>query len=438
MNFERQKDGESWLFFERTKPRGRRRLALVRLDKETGTLGPVERLEASDEELERVKARVPSIRIPYRNKHLRTMRIAIVCEGETEAHYFAEFVARLGLSDRVDVTVSQFQDPGQAFEETGRRMLWNRTFGTPEHDEAWLVFDRDTHSGFNRAVGLAEKVPFVRTAFTNPCIEYWFLLHFKDFDGVLPWDQEVEIESRTEEAPLSERVVEVVKHIRVERLTSPELCTTTLQRYMPEYKKNGADVYKQLAPRMKQAWTRAREKTSPCQGHGSDLPLLIDRLCSMAGLTHPQAFEAAKKASGIAQGEFKSGATVPLKPPVPRTAMKYPPAVCRSAARSVIKAAGIGKRGRNEFRSSRIDCAKLLEDLGILESHFLACIPASRLPEVDDLTETSMYLQAVEMSYLECVLHSVKESGIGNFKQEKTAIKIVAALRCFAVWVRKL
>ena len=118
--------------------------------------------------------------------------------------------------------------------------------------------------------------------------------------------------------------------------------------------------------------------------------------------------------------------------------MKYPPAVCRSAARSVIKAAGIGKRGRNEFRSSRIDCAKLLEDLGILESHFLACIPASRLPEVDDLTETSMYLQAVEMSYLECVLHSVKESGIGNFKQEKTAIKIGAALRCFAVRVRKL
>lgn len=96
MNFERQKDGESWLFFERTKPRGRRRLALVRLDKETGTLGPVERLEASDEELERVKARVPSIRIPYRNKHLRTMRIAIVCEGETEARYFVAH-AKFGL-----------------------------------------------------------------------------------------------------------------------------------------------------------------------------------------------------------------------------------------------------------------------------------------------------------------------------------------------------
>lgn len=50
-----------------------------------------------------------------------------------------------------------------------------------------------------------------------------------------------------------------------------------------------------------------------------------------------------------------------------------------------------------------------------------------------------MNLRAVRMSCLECVLHSVKKTGIGNFKQEKTAIiKIGAALRCFAVRVRKL
>ena len=49
-----------------------------------------------------------------------------------------------------------------------------------------------------------------------------------------------------------------------------------------------------------------------------------------------------------------------------------------------------------------------------------------------------MNLRAARMSCLECVLHSVKETGIGNFKQEKTAIKIGAALRCFAVRVRKL
>ena len=42
------------------------------------------------------------------------------------------------------------------------------------------------------------------------------------------------------------------------------------------------------------------------------------------------------------------------------------------------------------------------------------------------------------MSCFECVLHSVKETGIGNFKQEKKAIKIGAALCCFAVRVRKL
>lgn len=62
----------------------------------------------------------------------------------------------------------------------------------------------------------------------------------------------------------------------------------------------------------------------------------------------------------------------------------------------------------------------------------------SRLSEVDDLIGDVHSLRAVRMSCLECVLHSVKETGIGNFKQEKKAIKIGAALRCFAVRVRKL
>ncbi len=63
----------------------------------------------------------------------------------------------------------------------------------------------------------------------------------------------------------------------------------------------------------------------------------------------------------------------------------------------------------------------------------------SRLSEVDDLIGDVHMPAGRPDSCLECVLHSVKETGIGNFKQEKKAMRDKgAALRCFAVRVRKL
>lgn len=452
MHYERQKDGSSWLFFERVAPRIRRKLALVRFDADAGTFGPVERFDATDEELELVKVRMASIRPPKTDERARTMRIAVICEGETEARYLAEFAARLGLSDRVEVSISVDKDPAIAFRETAHKMLWKRAIGEPVHDEAWLVFDRDAHAGYGHAFELAQKVPFIKTAFTNPCIEYWFLLHFDTFDGNLSWDQEREIETTTEETAVSETIVEIVKRIRVERKASPLLCLNTLKQYLPGYEKNGDEVYKHLCQHVGRAWQAAKERPSPAGAYGSDMPLLIDRLCEMAGLTHEEAFEAAHgpvngRTIEVPKTEAKTPNNTGNEPekapdqptePVAKTARRSSPNVCRMAALNVVRAAGIARTGADEFVAAQIDRDEFLRDLETLERHFLTDVPWHRYSDIDRATEGSQHLISVQMTYLATSLGHMSLNGVSLFKQVKTVIKVIAALRCFALWVRSL
>ncbi len=45
-------------------------------------------------------------------------------------------------------------------------------------DEYWCVFDRDEHDEFDDAVKAAEAQN-IKIACSNPCIELWFMLHFR-------------------------------------------------------------------------------------------------------------------------------------------------------------------------------------------------------------------------------------------------------------------
>jgi hypothetical protein len=46
-------------------------------------------------------------------------------------------------------------------------------------DELWCVFDVDEHPNLKQAIEMA-KANGINVAISNPCIELWFLLHFKD------------------------------------------------------------------------------------------------------------------------------------------------------------------------------------------------------------------------------------------------------------------
>jgi hypothetical protein len=51
-----------------------------------------------------------------------------------------------------------------------------------KYNERWLVFDADGRADFAEGVKLAQKKGF-HVAYSNMCIEYWFMLHFYDHGG---------------------------------------------------------------------------------------------------------------------------------------------------------------------------------------------------------------------------------------------------------------
>lgn len=54
--------------------------------------------------------------------------------------------------------------------------------------EYWCVFDVDTHPNLKQAVQEAEANG-IRVAVSNPCIELWFLLHFRVQEGSISKDK---------------------------------------------------------------------------------------------------------------------------------------------------------------------------------------------------------------------------------------------------------
>jgi hypothetical protein len=59
---------------------------------------------------------------------------------------------------------------GAADQRRGRGTSW---------DGIWCVFDQDDHPNIPQALDLARRTG-INVAFSNPCIELWFLLHDRD------------------------------------------------------------------------------------------------------------------------------------------------------------------------------------------------------------------------------------------------------------------
>ena len=210
------------------------------------------------------------------------MKILILCEGETEKRYLDALCQELVLCDEVDVKVSKQKDPSDAFETAVKQYLWDRLLGQESYSEIWLVFDRDGHKGYERALMLQDKIPFVHLAFTNPCFEYWLLLHLDEFlPESLPFDRERVLETEVETfevTPLTKmRVTEEILSVE----PKPESCLKALKALMPSYQKNDPKVFKTFASKMRFACGRA--SLEPHRGHGSTMPKLIDRLYKLAG-----------------------------------------------------------------------------------------------------------------------------------------------------------
>lgn len=110
--------------------------------------------------------------------------ILIVCEGEQTEYLYFDVIRRSGVLTNITIRIvpgaGQTLELIQAALEQRRQQARNRD-GLP-YNEVWCVFDREgVHqpANFNAAIALAQREG-LRLAISNPCFEYWYLLHFRE------------------------------------------------------------------------------------------------------------------------------------------------------------------------------------------------------------------------------------------------------------------
>lgn len=103
----------------------------------------------------------------------RTM--LVLCEGKkTEPNYFGAIKHELLLST-AEVRIEPGKGGGKKLVEKAKKAARRK-----EADEVWCVFDCDQVRGFPGLVTECESGRArVGAAASNPCIEFWFLLHYE-------------------------------------------------------------------------------------------------------------------------------------------------------------------------------------------------------------------------------------------------------------------
>jgi hypothetical protein len=104
-------------------------------------------------------------------------RILIVGEGKTEVLYFQGLCEYYELSqDNIDIQCCE-NNASAPINVVGKAQEIKSKIGKEKaFDEIYCVFDKDEHSTYGDAITLAKDLKFT-VINSDPCIEYWFLLH---------------------------------------------------------------------------------------------------------------------------------------------------------------------------------------------------------------------------------------------------------------------
>ncbi len=137
----------------------------------------------------RYSPRKTDIRQPYD-------RVLIVCEGKkTEINYFNELIKDLKLST-VNIQILDIKQttPDSLLREAKELCQKSKKEGNP-YDRVYCVFDKDKHPKYQETKGTINQIKkpkgVYHYAFSEPCFEFWLLLHFiktdkpfVNFDGL--------------------------------------------------------------------------------------------------------------------------------------------------------------------------------------------------------------------------------------------------------------
>lgn len=215
-----------------------------------------------------------------RNKRKNIPHITIYCEGQTEFHYLTELAKILGLSEHIYIFPYNGGDPKIQFTPAVNNFLWQKQFKPDFNEELWFVFDKDSHTGYCELTAMPQiNSNGIFLAWSNPCIEYWFLSHSRTFqDEQLPRTRDELIEKKEwKEEDKEQYSVSHFTKTKYRKLVSPDDCLKALKTLFPEYSKSSSTIFYRFSKELAFALKNCKNQQDPSQ-HGSAVPSLIERL----------------------------------------------------------------------------------------------------------------------------------------------------------------
>ncbi len=107
--------------------------------------------------------------------------VLIVVEGKTEINYFQSLINSLKLSTaNIEVLDIKQNTPDSLFTEAKKLYNKAKKEGNP-YDKVYCIFDKDGHAKYQETkhhIDQATPKNIYYYAFSEPCFEYWLLLHY--------------------------------------------------------------------------------------------------------------------------------------------------------------------------------------------------------------------------------------------------------------------
>lgn len=189
-------------------------------------------------------------------------RCLIICEGsKTEPFYFRNFRSSLCIPPLyIDIPDNDIgTDPMSVVKKAKALYDMSRKEGNP-YDAVFCVFDRDAHTGYSDALSRIDQLNRSRKPFfavdSDPCFEYWILLHYCPFRQPFA----------------SSGTLSLCKSVEKE-----------LKKHLPEYEKGYRDLFAVLYPRILSAFSNAKMANLDAEKTGRSnpstrIPVLFEKL----------------------------------------------------------------------------------------------------------------------------------------------------------------
>lgn len=215
-------------------------------------------------------------------------RLLIICEGETEKEYLSALADQLAVMPRVSIRKTAACAPMSLLEEAYKEFMWsNATDKLFPFTEVWCVFDRDHHPSYDTTFEVAKTLGIpVHLCWTNPCIEFWFWLHYCGDKNHLKFDEFAEIGRTQERVMVSTDVFEERMVRRLRRTIKPETMLALLKEKCAGY--NKAKCPLGIINRTLAACDNLKAVAQSEDPHalGSAMPALLLRLSNLAEAIH--------------------------------------------------------------------------------------------------------------------------------------------------------